>query len=69
MSPWAWRDSFKGNIAMANFRWSIPVSRIVSWYIRFRLLPPSIRTRVKWYPSIIGSNTGAAHPARRILAE
>ena len=24
MSPWAWRYSFKGSIAMANFRWVYP---------------------------------------------
>ena len=69
MGFWAWRYSFKGSVAMAIFCWVYPhVADCVLIY-QFKLLPPSIRTRVKWYPSIIGSNTKAAHPARRILAE
>ena len=46
---------------------SIPIFRTVSSYIRLRLLPPSIRTLVRWNPSTIGSSTKVADPPWRML--
>ena len=60
-------DPLKGGLTGLILDGSIPIFLIVSLYIRLRLLPPSIRTLVRWNPSIMGSSTKAADPQWRML--
>lgn len=62
-------DMFKNCTQILGFIWdrSMRILLMVSADIRLRLLPPSMRTLVRWKTSTIGSRTKAAAPSWRTL--